>query len=59
LLGLKYGIIKITPTIVHFDPYHDIESSKKINTGKIEKWPGTDESSTFSPREYWIVSDKW
>jgi hypothetical protein len=36
-----------------------LKVQKKFNTGKIEKWPGTDESSTFSPRGYWIVSDKW
>jgi hypothetical protein len=35
-----------------------LKVQKKFNTGKIEKLPGTDESSTFSPREYWIVSDK-
>lgn len=33
-----------------------LKVQKKINTGIIEKWPGTDESSSFRPKKYWTVT---
>jgi predicted enzyme related to lactoylglutathione lyase len=48
------------PTIVHFEiPADDVERAKKFYSNlfgwKMEKWPGTDGSSS-SNMEYWMIS---
>ena len=48
------------PTIVHFEiPADDVERAKKFYRNlfgwKMEKWPGTDGSSS-SNMEYWMIS---